>query len=33
MLDAVICERTVAYGKQRWRVDSEGNWSVMMWGW
>jgi hypothetical protein len=30
---AVVCERTVAYGEQRWRVDSQGNWSTLMWGW
>ncbi len=29
----VICERTIAYGKQRWRVNSHNEWSVLMWGW
>jgi hypothetical protein len=28
-----ICERTIAYGNQRWRVNSSGQWQVMMWGW
>ena len=32
-MDATICEKTIAYGKQRWRVSSSGKWSVMMWGW
>lgn len=28
-----ICEKTIAYGPQRWRIDSKGNWSVLMFGW
>jgi len=33
MTEATICERTIAYGNQRWRVNSSGNWSVLMFGW
>lgn len=33
MSRVVICERTFARGPQRWRVNSSGQWSTMMWGW
>ncbi len=33
MNGATVCERTIAYGKQRWRVNSNNEWSVLMWGW
>ena len=33
MSEATICERTIAYGNQRWRVNSSGQWQVLMWGW
>jgi len=33
MAKATICERTIDYGHQHWRVDSSGNWMVLMWGW
>jgi len=29
----VLVERTFKLGPQSWRVDSHGNWSVLMWGW
>ena len=29
---AIICGKTIAYGKQRWRVDVKGNWEVLMYG-
>jgi hypothetical protein len=32
-INPVICERTIAYGNQRWRVNISSQWSVLMWGW
>ena len=32
-VDAILAERTFAQGRNRWRVDSQGRWSVYMWGW
>ena len=32
-MTATVCEKTIAFGKQRWRVNSKGQWSVLMWGW
>jgi len=32
MTKAKICEVTVEYGQQRWRRNSNGNWSVLMFG-
>ena len=29
---ATICEKTIAYGKQRYRVNTNGNWQVLMFG-
>jgi len=29
----VLVERTFQLGPQHWRVDSKGNWSVLMFGW
>lgn len=31
-MKAVVCEKTIAYGKNRYRVSSNGNWKVLMWG-
>ena len=28
-----LVEQTFSLGPQQWRVDSQGNWSVYMWGW
>lgn len=28
-----VCEKTITYGKQRYRVNSLGEWSTLMWGW
>jgi len=32
MKEAKICGVTIEYGPQRYRKDSEGNWSTLMWG-
>lgn len=32
MYKAKVCGKTIAYGKQRWRIDAKGNWSVLMFG-
>jgi len=29
---ATICEKTIAYGQQRYRVNLSGNWQVLMYG-
>lgn len=28
-----LASREFARGPQRWRVDSQGNWTVLMFGW
>ena len=33
MSQPILCERTFAWDRQRWRVDSNGNWTTWMWGW
>lgn len=33
MTDVKLCERTFAQGKNRFRVNSAGQWSVLLWGW
>lgn len=33
MGEAIVCEKTIAYGRQRYRVDSSGKyWQVLMFG-
>lgn len=32
-MKAVVCERTIALGRNRYRVDDNGSWTVLMWGW
>ena len=32
MSQATICGKTIAYGKQRYRIDSSDNWQVLMFG-
>ena len=27
-----VCEKTISYGPQRWRVNSNGDWQVLMFG-
>jgi hypothetical protein len=27
-----VCGKTIAYGRQRWRVDANNNWQVLMFG-
>ncbi len=31
-MKAIICEKTIAYGKNRFRTDGNGNWKVLMFG-
>ena len=31
-MNAYIIEKTIAYGKIRYRTDSNGNWKVLMFG-
>jgi len=31
-MKATICEKTIAYGKNRYRVDTKDNWQVLMFG-
>ena len=33
MKKAEVVEKTIAYGKNRYRVSASGKWSVLMWGW
>lgn len=33
MSDIRLSERTFSQGKNRWRVDDAGRWSVLLWGW
>ena len=30
---AKVCEKTIAHGKNRYKVSSDNKWSVLMWGW
>jgi len=32
MNKASVCEKTISFGKNRYRVDSNGNWMVLMYG-
>jgi len=32
-MQAQLIGKTIAHGKNTYRVDSMGNWSVLMWGW
>ncbi len=32
MTQPTICGKTIAYGKQHWRVDNKDNWQVLMFG-
>lgn len=32
MSNAEISEKTISYGKQRYRTDMSGNWQVLMFG-
>jgi hypothetical protein len=32
-MTATLCERTFAYGKARYRVDGDGTWYALFWGW
>jgi len=32
-MDATLCEQTFALGKNRFKVNSEDQWQVLMWGW
>lgn len=32
-MEVQLCERTFAVGKNRFKVNSEGQWQVLMWGW
>ncbi len=31
-MKAIICKKTVAYGKNRYKIDINGNWQVLMYG-
>jgi len=31
-MNAIIVEKTIAWGKQRYRTDGNGNWTVLMFG-
>jgi len=31
-MDAYIIEKTIAWGRNRYRIDSRGNWKVLMFG-
>ncbi len=31
-MECKVISKVVAYGKQRWRVNPDGSWSVMMFG-
>ena len=31
-MKATVCEKTVAYGENRYRIDNNGNWLVLMYG-
>lgn len=31
--EPTLVEETYSLGAQRWRVDSQGNWTTLMWGW
>jgi len=31
-MDAHIIEKTIAYGKNRYRTDGNGNWKILMFG-
>lgn len=33
MTQVTLAARTFTRGPQQWRVDSKGNWSVMIFGW
>lgn len=32
-MKATLCEQTFALGKARFKVDTEGRWQCLMWGW
>ena len=32
MEEATVCGKTIAYGKNRFRVDAKNNWEVLMYG-
>lgn len=32
-MKATLCEQTYAYGKNRYKVNNEGQWQCLMWGW
>ena len=32
MGEAIVCEKTLAYGNQRYRVNKDGVWQVLMFG-
>lgn len=31
-MKAKICEKTIAYGKNRFKTDGKGNWEILMFG-
>ena len=31
-MNAVVCEKTIVYGKQLYRTDMNDNWQVLMFG-
>lgn len=32
MIDTFICEKTIAHGQQRYRIDINDNWKIQMFG-
>lgn len=30
---AEVIEKTIKYGKNRYKITSEGNWQILMFGW
>lgn len=32
-MEVTLCERTFALGKARFKVNANGEWQCLMWGW
>lgn len=32
-MKATVIEKTISFGKNRYKVDSNGRWLTLMWGW
>jgi len=32
-MKAKVCEKTITYGMNQYRINSRGYWSCLMWGW